>query len=226
VLFLSPEASRPAEGWPAAPTPAPASETRQRTPQPGRNRPDDGAGDRTASSPGEPPRDAGSPMYPLVFIGPMASGKSKIGRRVARTLRVAFIDTDTEIEAAHGPITEIFAQHGEGYFRALERAAVAQALLQQRAVVSLGGGAVLDPDTRADLGRATVVSLSTTADAVRKRTKNAKRPLLAAGPDAWQRIYDERRPLYEALASIHFDTSTRPVDAIAADIVKWVRKHS
>ena len=61
---------------------------------------------------------------------------------------------------------------------------------------------------------------------MRNRTKNAKRPLLAAGPDAWQRIYDERRPLYEALASIHFDTSTRPVDAIAADIVKWVRQQS
>ena len=165
-------------------------------------------------------------MYPLVFIGPMASGKSKIGRRVARILRVPFIDTDKDIVAANGPITEIFAQHGEDHFRALERAAVAAALERDRVIVSLGGGAVLDPGTRADLRRATVISLSTTADAVRNRTKNAKRPLLASGPDAWQRIYDERRPVYEALASIHFDTSTRPVDAIAADIVKWVRQQS
>jgi len=165
-------------------------------------------------------------MYPLVFIGPMASGKSKIGRRVARILRVPFIDTDKDIVAANGPITEIFAQHGEDHFRALERAAVAAALQRERVIVSLGGGAVLDPGTRADLRRATVISLSTTADAVRNRTKNAKRPLLASGPDAWQRIYDERRPVYEALASIHFDTSTRPVDAIAADIVKWVRQQS
>ncbi|WP_244285846.1 shikimate kinase [Cryobacterium zongtaii] len=208
MLFLSPDASRPADGWPAAPGPAP---DRRDTASP------EGA---------EPHRDADVPLYPLVFIGPMASGKSKIGRRVARTLRVPFLDTDKLIVTEHGPITEIFATHGESHFRDLERAAVADALRQKRAVVSLGGGAVLDPATRADLRRATVISLSTTAEAVRNRTRNAKRPLLADGPDAWQRIYDERRPLYDALASIHFDTSTRPVDAIAADIVKWVREQS
>ena len=215
MLFLSPEASRPADGWPAAkPRPAQAAQAAQEVPA--------AAVDGSA----EPARDTDAPIYPLVFIGPMASGKSKIGRRVARTLRVPFIDTDKDIVAAHGPITEIFARHGEEHFRALERAAVAAALQRERAIVSLGGGAVLDPATRADLRRATVISLTTTAEAVRNRTKNAKRPLLAAGPDAWQRIYDERRPLYEALASIHFDTSTRPVDAIAADIVKWVRTQS
>jgi shikimate kinase len=217
VLFLSPEASRPAGGWPAAPVRPPA----EATAAPGRW---SAAGTSPAGT--EPNRDEDAPLYPLVFIGPMASGKSKIGRRVARSLRVPFIDTDTDIESANGPVTEIFARHGEDYFRALERAAVAQALQRERAVISLGGGAVLDPATRADLRHATVISLSTTAEAVRNRTKNAKRPLLAAGPDAWQRIYDERRPLYEALASIHFDTSTRPVDAIAADIVKWVREQS
>jgi len=208
VLFLSPEASRPADGWPAAPAP-------------GRGR-----GDSVTPANAETARDADAPLYPLVFIGPMASGKSKIGRRVARTLRVPFLDTDTLIVSEHGPITEIFAEHGESHFRDLERAAVADALRQQPAVVSLGGGAVLDAATRDALRHTTVISLSTTAEAVRNRTKNAKRPLLADGPDAWQRIYDERRPLYEALASVHFDTSTRPVDAIAADIVKWVRKQS
>ena len=213
MLFLSPDASRPADGWPAAPAPAPG-------------RREDCSTGGVSPAGGEPHRDPNAPMYPLVFIGPMASGKSKIGRRVARTLRVPFLDTDKLIVTEHGQITEIFATHGEGHFRALERAAVADALQQKRAVVSLGGGAVLDPATRADLRAATVISLSTTADAVRNRTKNAKRPLLAAGPDAWQQIYDERRPLYEALASITFDTSTRPVDAIAADIVKWVRKQS
>ncbi|WP_341476228.1 shikimate kinase [Cryobacterium zongtaii] len=208
MLFLSPEASRPADGWPAAPGPARAGR------------------DEVSPEGAEPHRDADVPLYPLVFIGPMASGKSKIGRRVARSLRVPFLDTDKLIVTEHGPITEIFATHGESHFRDLERAAVADALRQKRAVVSLGGGAVLDPATRADLRRATVISLSTTAEAVRNRTRNAKRPLLADGPDAWQRIYDERRPLYDALASIHFDTSTRPVDAIAADIVKWVREQS
>jgi len=213
VLFLSPEASRPPGGWPAAgradSKPAPDT-AREQAPQ--------------AGSAPEPHTD--TPLYPLVFIGPMASGKSKIGRRVARLLRVPFIDTDKVIEAVHGPITEIFAQHGEAHFRDLERDAVADALDRGRVVVSLGGGAVLDAVSQDRLRRSTVISLSTTAEAVRNRTRNAKRPLLAAGPDAWQRIYDERRPLYDALASIHFDTSTRPVDAIAADIVKWVREQS
>ena len=219
MLFLSPDASRPAGGWPAAPTPDRATLDRG---TPDRATPDRGRAGTPSPVTGEPARDPDSPLYPLVFIGPMASGKSKIGRRVARTLRVPFIDTDQDVVAAHGAISEIFAQHGEEHFRTLERAAVSDAL-QHRAVVSLGGGAVLDPATRADLRHSTVISLSTTAEAVRSRTRNGKRPLLAAGPDAWQRIYDERRPLYEALASIQFDTSTKPVDALAADIVKWVR---
>jgi shikimate kinase len=218
VLFLSPDASRPPEGWPAAPSPVPTGVETPVSTSAGL-----AAEDRTAT---ELVRGADAPLYPLVFIGPMASGKSKIGRRVARTLRVSFLDTDKLIVAAHGPITEIFAKHGEPHFRDLERAAVADALAQQRAVVSLGGGAVLDPRTREALRHCTVISLTTTAEAVRNRTKNARRPLLAEGPDAWQRIYDERRPLYDALASVQFDTSTRPVDAIAADIVKWVRKQS
>jgi shikimate kinase len=218
VLFLSPEASRPADGWPVRPPSTPAEAPRAGTLHP------NGIEHLPAADP--PEGHAHTPLYPLVFIGPMASGKSKIGRRVARILRVPFIDTDKEIVAEHGAITEIFAQHGEDHFRALERQAVAAALQRNRVIVSLGGGAVLDPATQADLRQVTVVSLSTTAEAVRKRTRNAKRPLLAAGPDAWQRIYDERRPVYDALASISFDTSTRPVDAIAADIVKWVKEQS
>jgi shikimate kinase len=215
VLFLSPEASRPADGWPVRPAPHAAAQPVEPVPAA-----------QGAPASADLKRDSRASLYPLVFIGPMASGKSKIGRRVARTLRVPFIDTDKEIVAEHGAITEIFAQHGEDHFRSLERAAVAAALQHDRVIVSLGGGAVLDPATQADLRSVTVISLSTTAEAVRKRTRNAKRPLLAAGPDAWQRIYDERRPVYEALASIHFDTSTRPVDAIAADIVKWVKEQS
>jgi len=227
VLFLSPEASRPPEGWPAALRRESVRKEPAEAPQAARDRQPAGrsSAGAAASPEHEPERESDAPLYPLVFIGPMASGKSKIGRRVARLLRVPFVDTDKTIVAAHGPITEIFAQHGEPHFRELERDAVADALGRGRAVVSLGGGAVLDPATRERLRGTTVVSLSTTAEAVRSRTRNAKRPLLAADPHAWQRIYDERRPIYDALASIHFDTSTRPVDAIADDIVKWVRRH-
>lgn len=159
---------------------------------------------------------------PLVFIGPMGAGKTRIGRRVARELSVPFIDTDARVVADHGPITAIFETHGEEHFRSLEREAVADAL-RERAVVSLGGGAVLDPRTRERLSRHAVVFLDVTADAVLARMKTSTRPLLRDGPDAWQRIYDERRALYDALATVVFDTSRRPITRIAAEIADWAR---
>ncbi|MBG6059843.1 shikimate kinase [Cryobacterium sp. MP_M5] len=165
------------------------------------------------------------PLLPLVLIGPMASGKSKVGRRVAKALDLPFIDTDTRIVAAHGSIREIFETHGEEHFRALERQAVADAIAED-AVVSLGGGAVLDPATQAALARCTVIYLSVSANAVRARIGGGKRPLLKDGLADWKRIYAERRPLYEALANVRFDTSHRPLDVIARDVVKWVRKRS
>ncbi|MDJ0325082.1 shikimate kinase [Cryobacterium sp. PH31-AA6] len=165
------------------------------------------------------------PLLPLVLIGPMASGKSKVGRRVARALELPFIDTDTRIVAEHGAIREIFEQHGEEHFRALERTAVADAIAED-AVVSLGGGAVLDPATQTALARCTVIYLSVSAKAVRARIGGGKRPLLKDGLADWKRIYAERRPLYEALATARFDTSHRPLDVIARDVVTWVRKRS
>jgi len=154
----------------------------------------------------------------------MGAGKSKIGRRVARSLSVPYIDTDKRIVASYGPIAEIFAREGEEYFRIIEREVVAGALGEE-AVVSLGGGAVLNPDTQDDLSDLTVVFLSVTAEAVAARLRGNKRPLLrGGGTGEWQRIYDERRPIYEALASIRFDTSNRPIDRIVDDVVTWVRE--
>lgn len=159
---------------------------------------------------------------PLVLIGPMGAGKTKIGRRVARALDVPFIDTDKRIVADHGPITEIFEQLGEPAFRSLERDAVARAL-KEPAIVSLGGGAVLDPDTQQELAGLTVVLLTITAEAVSARIKTDKRPLLKNGTEDWQRIYDERRAIYERLATITFDTSREPIDGIAERIAAWAK---
>lgn len=164
-------------------------------------------------------------IFPLAFIGPMAAGKTRIGRRVARALGVPFIDTDKRIVAEYGPISEIFDREGEDYFRVIEREAVVEALGED-AVVALGGGAVLNKDTQADLAHATVVFLTVEAHAVASRILGKKRPLLRGGIGDWQRIFDERRPIYEALATIHFDTSNRPIDTIADDIVSWVRERS
>ena len=157
-----------------------------------------------------------------VLIGPPAAGKSRIGKRIAKLLDVPFVDTDSQIVAEHGAIADIFAQHGEPHFRALEREAVRVALTGP-GVVSLGGGAVLDLDTRADLHGLPVVLLTATADAVRKRIRGGKRPLLASGGiEAWERLVAERTPIYEALATRSWDTSTRPADDLAAEIADWI----
>jgi shikimate kinase len=159
----------------------------------------------------------------LVLIGAPAAGKTRLGKRVARILDVPFVDTDKRIVAAHGAIADIFAQHGEPHFRALERAAVAEAL-SEVAVVALGGGAVLHADTQADLAAHRIVLLTVSRSAVEARITNGKRPLVA-GVDSWQALVDARRPLYESLATRTFDTSHRPLDDIAADIARWIQEN-
>lgn len=161
----------------------------------------------------------------LVLVGPMAAGKTSVGRRVARRLSVPFIDTDKRIVAAHGPIPAIFAEHGEPHFRELERATVAAALADG-GVISLGGGAVTDAGTRELLRQHPVVFLTVSVDAVADRIRGGNRPLLA-GEDPvenWIRIFDERRDWYDEVASTTFDTSRRPMQRIADEIVAWRRE--
>ena len=152
----------------------------------------------------------------------MGAGKTRIGRRVAKALDVRFLDTDKMVVAEHGPIAEIFETLGEGAFRDLEKDAVALAL-SEPGVVSLGGGAVLHPDTQRALADKTVVLLTVTADAIAARINTAKRPLLKNGTGDWQRIYDERRAIYEALAVTTFDTSDEPIEKIAENIATWAK---
>jgi shikimate kinase len=158
----------------------------------------------------------------VVLVGPMGAGKTKVGRRVARLLGLDFVDTDKTIVAAHGPIAQIFAEQGEPAFRALERGAVVDALTTD-GVVSLGGGAVLDPATRADLAAQRVVLLTVGARAVEGRLGQGTRPLIRDGLGDWQRIFDERRPLYQEVADLEIDTSHRPFDAIAEEVAAWAR---
>jgi shikimate kinase len=164
-------------------------------------------------------------LLPIVFIGPMAAGKSKVGRRVARALNLPFIDTDQRIVETYGPIAEIFAREGEEYFRIVEREVVDSAL-NEPTVISLGGGAVVNPDTQADLAELTVVYLSVTKSAVEARLSGSKRPLLAGGIADWERIYNDRRPTYEALATIRVDTSNRPINVVAGEIVKRIQERN
>ncbi|MGH3691077.1 MAG: shikimate kinase [Microbacterium sp.] len=161
----------------------------------------------------------------LVLVGPMAAGKTSVGRRVARRLGVAFIDTDKRIVAAHGPIPDIFAAHGEAHFRELERTAVADALAEG-GVISLGGGAVTQAATRELLRQQPVVFLTVSPDAVADRLRGGSRPLLAGEDpvERWKKIFEERRGWYTEVSSATFDTSRRPMQKIADEIVTWRRE--
>ncbi len=155
----------------------------------------------------------------VVLIGPPAAGKSRLGRRLSRLLQLPLIDTDRVVVEAHGPIPAIFAEHGEPVFRVWEREAV-EAALRARAIVSLGGGAVLDPATQRQLSGMPVVLLTITPEAAAARLDGSSRPL-AGGIEAWTALVAARTPLYESLASATWDTSRRPIDRIAQEIAAW-----
>lgn len=165
--------------------------------------------------------DTGAARSRLVLIGPMGAGKTTIGKRVARALSADFIDSDAEFVRLHGPIASYFEAQGEAAFRREERSVVESAL-RRSAVLSLGGGAVLDPATRVDLAAVPVVLLTATSDAVRERLGSGTRPLVRGGIADWTRIMEQRRPVYEALADIVIDTSRRPITLIAAEITEWM----
>jgi shikimate kinase len=158
----------------------------------------------------------------LVLVGPMGAGKTSIGKRVARRLGRPFVDTDKAIAAEHGPIPAIFQHHGEAHFRRLERAAVQQAL-GTGGVVALGGGAILDAATRADLAQHDVALLTVDARIVRGRIRGGGRPLLQSEDalQSWKRIAAERAPLYEEVADAVFDTSRGPLNDVVDAVVMW-----
>ncbi|MFT4052489.1 MAG: shikimate kinase [Microbacterium sp.] len=159
----------------------------------------------------------------IVLVGPMGAGKTSVGRRVARRLGLSFTDTDATVVAAHGPIADLFVNRGEQHFRAVEREAVVAALAHG-GVVALGGGAVLDADTRADLAAHRVVLLTVDPARVRGRIgREGARPLLAGDDPVarWSAIFQARRPLYEEVADVVFDTSIGPLQDIADAVVAW-----
>ena len=158
----------------------------------------------------------------VVLIGPMGAGKTRIGRSVAKQLDVGFLDTDKMVVAEHGPIADIFDSAGEAAFRELEREAVVRAMASD-GVVSLGGGAVLNADTAADLEERRVVLLTVSAEAVAARLASGTRPLVRGGIADWQRITDARMPLYTRLAGVTFDTSRIPTSRIAEEVARWLR---
>jgi len=161
----------------------------------------------------------------IVLVGMMGVGKSSIGRRLATRLGVPFVDADAEIEKAAGmSIADIFARHGEADFRSGEARVIARLLDGGPQVLATGGGAVMNPDTRATI-KAKGVSIWLTAefDVLMRRIAKRKneRPMLqTADPAATlRRLLAEREPVY-ALSDLTVQSREVPHDAIVAEIVR------
>ena len=153
----------------------------------------------------------------VVLVGPMGVGKSTVGRLLAERLGLGYRDTDEDIVAHEGrTIAEIFVDEGEPAFRALEKRAVHTALAEHEGVLALGGGAVLDADTRALLAGHRVVYLSMDVEEAVKRTGlNVARPLLAVNPRRqWRELMEARRHLYEEVATAVVATDGRSPEEV------------
>ena len=157
-----------------------------------------------------------------VLIGSPGSGKSTVGEALARRLGADLLCTDTEIEKRAGkPISDIFIEDGEKHFRTLEREVVAEGLRSWEGVIAVGGGAILDEDTREDLGEHHVVYLQVDFGEAAKRVgMDVARPLLSGNPRTrLRKLLNERLPIYEGLASVTVPTTDYHPEEIVDTIV-------
>lgn len=168
----------------------------------------------------------------VVLIGPPGAGKSSVGRALAVRLGLRGRDTDEDVERLAGrAVADIFVTDGEPAFRAMERSAVLAALDEHDGVLSVGGGAVLDPTTEQAVtgyrdGGGSVVFLDVSLSAAARRVGlNTARPLLAGNPRAqWRALMDARRPVYERLATMTVLTDDLSPEQVAEQIAEAVAR--
>jgi shikimate kinase len=161
----------------------------------------------------------------VVLVGPMGAGKSTVAGLLGDAWDVPVRDTDRDVEEAEGrSISDIFVDSGEEHFRAREREAVAAALAAHDGVLALGGGAVLDAQTRAALAGHPVVFLRVgLSDAVKRVGLGTSRPLLLGNVRARiKALLDERTPVYESVARWSVDTDGRSAEDVAAEVARLV----
>jgi shikimate kinase len=167
---------------------------------------------------------------PVVLIGLMGAGKTSVGGRLAEMLGAPFRDSDAEIErAANMSVPEIFARYGEQHFREGERRVIGRLLDEGAQVLATGGGAFMDPETRALIDE-TAVSVWLRADLellLQRTIGRTHRPLLNRGDprETLARLIEERYPVY-ALADVQVDSAAGLThDAMARRIVAALEAH-
>jgi len=162
----------------------------------------------------------------IVLVGFMGTGKSTVGRVIAQKLEFHFIDTDDVIEqTSKAKIFDIFAEHGEDYFRDLESQAVKSVSLMKNQVVATGGGVVLR-SSNIDLLRigGSIFCLNATPKAIWDRVRSSRSRPLLRGPDPLKKIamlLDKRAPYY-ALADHQIETTGVSVDRVADEIISYI----
>ena len=178
---------------------------------------DDGGGQGDPSTPAKPEQDT------IVMVGLMGAGKTAIGRRLAARLGLPFVDADEEIEAAAGSsITDIFERLGEASFRDGERRVIARLLEGPAIVLATGGGAFMDPETRARIAEKGI-SVWLRADIetlVRRTSRRQNRPLLANGDprEILERLKEVRYPVYQQ-ADIIVDSLDGPAEVTLQNVL-------
>ena len=164
----------------------------------------------------------------VVFVGPPGAGKTTVATAVAARLGVSMRDTDEDIVRAESmSVAEVFIDKGEGYFRECETAAVRDALANHEGVLALGGGAVINRNTRELLKTERVVFLDVgLAAAVKRVVMNANRPLLLGNVRAQLKLLmDERRVLYSEVAKFIVDTDDLDAEQVAERVVIFLQEN-
>jgi shikimate kinase len=165
-----------------------------------------------------------------ILIGAPGSGKSTVGKALAKELGCSFSDTDSMVEASAGKsISEIFLDQGEPVFRALEAQTLLRALQNEAGVLALGGGAILDAHSREAIksSNSPVIFLEVSISQAAPRVGfNKERPLLLVNPrQQWMALMEKRRPIYEELADFTFSTDNKKPAIVAQEIARKITEH-
>jgi shikimate kinase len=162
----------------------------------------------------------------VAIVGYMGSGKTTLGRLLARSLGREFVDLDRAISKRAGKeIPEIFAEHGEETFRDLEHEALSDVLdTETPCIVACGGGVVICPENRALLRDVTTVFLREDTDVLYRRTRSPGRPLRAASREEFEQRYAERLALYKEVADLEVEVDGRPPARVTEEVLECLSK--